>query len=33
LYKIRGAWRSMHKSRLSRELEAAKPTNIFFPPN
>jgi hypothetical protein len=30
LYKIRGAWRSVNKSRFSRELEAAKPNNIFF---
>jgi hypothetical protein len=30
LYNVRGAWRSVKKSRFSRELEAAKPTNIFF---
>jgi hypothetical protein len=30
LYNVRGAWRSANKSRFSRELEAAKPTNIFF---
>ena len=30
LYKIRGAWRSVKQSRFSRELEAAKATNIFF---
>jgi hypothetical protein len=30
LYKIRGVWRSVNKSRFSRELEAAKPTIIFF---
>jgi hypothetical protein len=30
LYNVRGAWRSVNKSRFSRELEAAKPTYIFF---
>jgi hypothetical protein len=30
LYNVRGAWRSVNKSRFSRELEAAKPTNNFF---
>jgi hypothetical protein len=33
LYNVRGAWRSVKESRPSRELEAAKPTNIFFSPN
>jgi hypothetical protein len=31
LYNVRGAWRSVNKSRPSRELEAAKPTiNLLF---